>query len=145
MLRFPAPILLAMALLGCGAPDSPEQQIRAVIEQVEIAAESRDVGDLMQHVSQQYQDGSGLGRDDAAKYVRGYFIANQSIHLLTRVDQVEFPVSEEARVLVTVGMVGRDAAASGQWDLAANIYEFDVTLRREGDAWKVTYAKWQPK
>ena len=64
MLRFPAPILLAMALPGCGAPDSPEQQIRAVIEQVEIAAESRDVGDLIEHISQQYQDRSGLGRDD---------------------------------------------------------------------------------
>ena len=39
----------------------------------------------------------------------GYFIANQSIHLLTRIDKIDFPASDEARLQVTVGMVGREA------------------------------------
>ena len=135
-------VLTAAALSGCGDADSPEQQVRAVISAIEVAAEERDVSGLMQHVSKNYRDGDGNGPDDASRYVRGYFIANQSIHLLTRVEEVQFLSSEEARANVLVGMVGREAAASGAWDLAADLYEFDVALLREGDEWKVTYARW---
>ena len=132
-------------LAACGPADTPEGQVRTTIEQMELATEGRDVGDVLQHVSEQYTDASGMGREDAARYLRGYFIANQSIHLLTRIQQVEFPATDEARASVLVGMVGRDAAASSRWDLAADMYEFDVTLRREDGDWKVTYAKWQPR
>lgn len=134
--------LVAGVLGGCGDGDSPEQQVRDVIEAIEVAAESREVSDLMQHLSKNYRDGDGNGRDDASRYVRGYFIANQSIHLLTRVEEVQFLSSEEARANVLVGMVGREAAASGAWDLAADLYEFDVALARESGEWKVTYARW---
>lgn len=32
--------------------------------------------------------------------------------------------------------------AACAWDLAGEIRDFDVTLRREGTAWKVTHARW---
>jgi hypothetical protein len=146
--RTPAGTALAMiaaACGGCGDDVSPEQQVRDVISAIEVAAEQRDVSDLMRHVSKNYRDGDGNGRDDASRYVRGYFVANQSIHLLTRVEEVQFLSSEEARANVVVGMVGREAAASGVWDLAADLYEFDVALLREGGEWKVTYARWNRK
>jgi hypothetical protein len=135
-------LLIAGLLAGCGDAESPEQQVRKVIDAIEVAAEQRDVSDLMQHVSKNYRDGNGDGPDEASRYVRGYFIANQSIHLLTRVEEIQFLSSEEARANVLVGMVGREAAASGSWDLAADLYEFDVALLREDGDWKVTYARW---
>lgn len=136
---------IAGALAGCGDADSPEQQVRDVISAIEVAAERRDVSDLMQHISRSYRDGDGNGRDDASRYVRGYFVANQSIHLLTRVEEVQFSSTEEARANVLVGAVGREAAASGAWDLVADLYEVDVALLREGGDWKVTYARWSRK
>jgi hypothetical protein len=135
-------LLIAGLLAGCGDADSPEQQVRKVIAAIEVAAEQRDVSDLMRHVSKNYRDGNGDGPDEASRYVRGYFIANQSIHLLTRVEEIQFLSSDEARANVLVGMVGREAAASGSWDLAADLYEFDVALLHEGGDWKVTYARW---
>jgi hypothetical protein len=135
-------LLIAGLLAGCGDAESPEQQVRKVIDAIEVAAEQRDVSDLMQHVSKNYRDGNGDGPDEASRYVRGYFIANQSIHLLTRVEEIQFLSSDEARANVLVGMVGREAAASGSWDLAADLYEFDVALLREDGDWKVTYARW---
>ena len=109
---------------------------------MELAVEARDVGDLMEHIAGDYRDADGRSPEEIAQYVRGYMIANQSIHLLTRLDAIEFPVDDEARAKVLVGMVGREADAAGAWDLAADLYEFDVALIREGDDWKVTYAKW---
>src|SRR4029450_11005474 len=91
--RFRSPISwVALALLtACSDPASPEQQVRAVIDSMETAAESRDVGDLMEHISANYRDARGQDRAEASRYARGYFIANQSVHLLTRIESLEFP------------------------------------------------------
>ena len=139
-------LLLTVALLAsCGDADSPEQQVRRVIDQMETAAEARDVGELVEHFSPDYRDANGMTPEEAARYARGYFMANQSIHLLTRVEQIDFPLPDEARARVLVGMVGRDADANGNWDLAADLYEFQLALRQEDGDWKVSFAQWTRK
>lgn len=138
-------ILLLAALVtltGCDDADSPEQQVRQIIEKMETAAESRDVGDLVQHLSAEYRDTNGMTTEEAARYARGYFVANQSIHLLTRIEQIEFPLPDEARARVLVGMVGRDADATSNWDLVADLYEFKLALRQEDGEWKISFAQW---
>src|SRR6185369_1682095 len=110
--------------------------------QAEIAAQERDVGEFMEFVSSDFRDAYGQGTQELARYIRGYFIANQSIHLLTRIDQLDFPAPDEARARIAVGMVGREAEAAAAWNLAADLHVFDVTFRQEGGAWKVTYAQW---
>jgi hypothetical protein len=139
---FAASLLLAI-LTACGGSDTPEAQVRATIEAIEHAAEDRDVGGVTEHVSAQFRDGYGQDGKELSQYIRGYFIANQSIHLLTRVGNIEFPTQDEARAKVTVAMVGREADEANAWNLAAEIYDFDVVLMREDGDWKVTYAKWQ--
>ncbi|MBM0104378.1 hypothetical protein JM946_06455 [Steroidobacter sp. S1-65] len=135
-------LFMSLGLLAaCGDADSPEQQVRAVIEQMELAAENRDVGDVMEHVSEDYRGADGMGPEEVARYLRGYFIANQSIHLLTRIEDLTFPSEGEARAQVLVGMVGRDAAATRQWDLAADLHTFRIALRREAGDWKVTFVQ----
>ncbi|HWK52356.1 MAG TPA: hypothetical protein VNR40_20820, partial [Steroidobacter sp.] len=119
--------------------NSPEQQVRALIGQLEQAAENRNVGDLKAHLSEEYRDSNGMGAEDTARYVRGYFIANQSIHLLTRIEELTFPTDDEARAQVLVGMLGRGAEATDQWDLAAELHTFKIALRREDGEWKVTF------
>jgi hypothetical protein len=132
-----------LALLpGCSDDASPEQQVRAVIDAMEVAAEARDVGDLMEHVSAAYRDSQGQDRAEASRYARGYFIANQSIHLLTRIESVEFPSPDEARVQMQVGMAGR-GGAQGAGGLSADLYDFDVALVHEDGEWKVSFADWR--
>src|SRR6185436_19199797 len=117
--------LAVLALLpGCSDDASPEQQVRAVIDSMEVAAEARDVGDLMEHVSTAYRSADGLDRAEAGRSIRGYFVVNQSIHLLTRIESLEFPAPDEARVKLQVGMAGR--GGQGAADLSADLYDFDV-------------------
>ena len=108
---------------------------------MERAAEERDVGDLMEHVAAGYRDAMGQDRAEASRYARGYFIANQSIHLLTRIESLDFPAPDEARVKLQVGMAGRDG--QGAANLNADLYDFDVVLVREDGEWKVSYADWR--
>ena len=92
----------------------PEQQVRTVIDSMELAAEARDVGDLMEHVSAAFRSADGQDRAETSRYVRGYFVANQSIHLLTRIESLEFPAPDEARLKLQVGMAGRDGQGAVQ-------------------------------
>jgi hypothetical protein len=133
--------IVSTLLTGCADDASPEQQVRAVIDSMERAAEERDVGDLIEHISASYRDAQGQDRADASRYARGYFLTNQSVHLLTRIQSLEFPSPDEARVKVQVGMAGR-GGEPGAGTLSADLYNFDVALVREDGDWKVTYANW---
>ena len=142
--RFRSPISwVALSLLtACSAPASPEQQVRDVIASMAAAVEARDVGDLMEHVAANYRDGQGQDRAEASRYARGYFVANQSVHLLTRIESLEFPAPDEARVKLQVGMAGR-SGEPGASSLSADLYDFDLALIRQGDEWKLSYADWR--
>jgi ketosteroid isomerase-like protein len=134
-------LFLVLATVGCSDPDSPETQVRRTLDSMEAAAEARDVGDLMEFIADDFRDGYGRGGEELRRYVQGYFIANQSIHLLTRIDSLEFPHPDEARLHVTLGMAGREADAANAWDVATDLQDFEVTMRKEEDEWKVIYAK----
>jgi hypothetical protein len=137
------PLGLLVLLGSCGRSDSPQTQIRRAIDAMETAAESRDVGDVLAFVSTEFRDQYGEGRDELSRYLRAYFIANQSLHLLTRINSIELPAADEARVKVTVGTVSREADATAAWNLAVDVHDFDVTMRKEGQEWNVTFVKWQ--
>jgi outer membrane biogenesis lipoprotein LolB len=141
LLRSPISWVALALLTACSDPASPEQQVRAVIDSMETAAESRDVGDLMEHISANYRDARGQDRAEASRYARGYFIANQSVHLLTRIESLEFPSPDEARVKLQVGMAGR-GGAPGSSSVSTDLYDFNLALIRERDEWKVSYADW---
>jgi len=133
-----------LVLAGCGSDTTPEQQVRAVIATAEAAAEARNLSAIMDLVSPRYEDGRGGSAVELSRTLRGYFIANQSVHLLTRVDDVGFPYRDMARVHLTIGTLGRKASTSDTLDLAADVQDVHLELQLERGEWKVTRAEWQP-
>ena len=137
-------VTVALSLLSaCGDDDSPEQRVRELIAQVEVAAEARDASEVTQWLSPAYRDAHGNSNDDVKRLLRGYFIANQSIRLLTRVEELTFPNPGEARAKVLVGMVSREADAANAWELAADLNEFEIALAQEDGEWRVNWARWR--
>lgn len=143
MLRRIVCLLLCLALPGCGRETSPEDELRAVVAAAEEAAEARDASALFELIAANYRDGQGNGAEEIQRYVRGYLIAHQSIHLLVRIDEVELLATDLARLRATVGMLGQERDGAAAWDLAADVYEFDLTLARENSDWQVTRADWR--
>ncbi|MCU0975178.1 MAG: nuclear transport factor 2 family protein [Steroidobacteraceae bacterium] len=135
-------VVLGALLSGCGQPDSPEAQVRAVVQEAKEAAEARDASRLFDLIAPDYRDPRGFDADELERYLRGWLIAHQRVRLLTRVESIEFPAEDLARLSVTVGMVGREAGAEA-WNLAADVYDIDVTLARENGEWRVTRADWR--
>ena len=126
---------------GCGGGESPEAQVRAVIETGEVAAEERDLSALMDLVSPDYADDQGRDRSELKHYVHGYLIANQSIRLLTRIERIEFPYRDMARVDLTLGSLGREATDDSSFDLAADVQRLSIELQLDDGEWRVTRAR----
>jgi len=136
-------VVAAVLLGGCRQSGTPESQVRAVIAAGEQAAEARDLPGILEHVAPTFRDERGGGRDELQQYLRGYFVMHQSVALLTRVESVEFPFRDLARVRLTLGTLGRDAAGATAFELAADIQEVVLELQLEDDEWKVVRAAWQ--
>ena len=152
-LRFRAPrsrpglallAVLVTVVAGCGESQTPEAMVRGVIAQGEQAAEARDLSGIMDLVAPAFEDGQGGGRDELKQYLRGYLVAHQAIHLLTKVESVEFPYRDMAKVSLTLGTLGRDSAAATAFDLAADVYDVELELALDDGEWRVTRASWRP-
>ncbi|HEY4646804.1 MAG TPA: hypothetical protein VIH25_11050 [Steroidobacteraceae bacterium] len=131
-----------MLLAACGREPSAEERIREVIAAAETAAEARDLSDVMALVSDRYSDLRGQDKAAIRDLMRGYFLINQSIHLLLRIEDLEFPANNMASARVTVGMLGRQDAGGNDWSLAADVYEFEIRLLNEDDEWRLISAEW---
>jgi len=125
-----------MLVSGCGASD-PEAEIRALLAGAEEAAEARDVGFFGDALGDGYRDARGNDREDVLRMLRGLFIANQRIEIVSRVDEIVIEGGDAARAVVHAGMVGRRTDSSLIDGLDADLYRFELELVNDGGNWQV--------
>jgi len=134
-------------LLACGGdPLSPEEQVRAVIEEIEGAAEAGDVSAFKAAISESYQDERGFDKRDLAAYVAFHVMRHSHRRFFARVRSVEIRENGRAEVVVVAAISGRDVSRLEELaTLNADVYEIDLDLDDEGDGdWRVVWAQWWP-
>ncbi len=135
-----AVILLAALLAACGGTDEgPEAAIRDWVARGQEAAESKDRGALIDMISPAYADSRGNNRDDIENMLRFYFLRQQKVALITRIDELMVFGDSAAEVALHVGMAGTNDNALG---FSADAYQIEMELVREGDEWLLVYARW---
>jgi len=133
-------IVAVMLLAGCGGPDGrPEDQVRAWVEQAVSAAEDKDRGALMDMVSAAYADPRGNSRDDIDRRLRLYFLRQDKVAFITRIDELTLHGDSAAELALQVGMAGTDDNALG---FSADAYRIEMELERDGDDWLLIAARW---
>ena len=126
-----SPILLVtMLFAACGAKTSDEQQVRALIDEVETAAEARDTSDVLEHVAGDYVDSGGLDKTQLRDFLRGYFLAHPRLELAVNVESLEFPVDGLAQAVITVTTVELTDP---------NRQRLKVEFRRAEGGWRVAH------
>jgi hypothetical protein len=133
-------LIAALACAACGSSGTPEDEIRALVDEVETLAESRDAGELRAMIADDYRDSSGRDAADIRNFLHAWLVAHPSVNLVTRIDSIELEGTEQARVQVTVGMLGREAKSESDWDLAVDVERLDIRLARDGSDWRVVGA-----
>ena len=130
-----------VACAGCGSSGTPEDEIHALVDAAEVAAEARNAPDLRALVADDYQDAAGRDASDVRNFLHAWLVAHPSVNLLTRIDSIELEGTEQARVQVTVGLLGREAKGASDWDLAADLERLDIRLARDDDGeWRAISA-----
>ena len=129
--------------MGCGPSGTPEDEVRALVNEAETAAEERNAAALRSLVADDYRDTRGRDAAEIRNFLHAWLIAHPSVNLITRIDSIELEGTELARVKVTLGMLGREANSDSDWDLAADIERFDIRLARDGGEWRVIGASQQ--
>ena len=140
-------VVLVALLAGCDtAPESPEERIRALFDEVERASREKDLGALRAMISEGYSDSAGRDKQAIEAILIAQYLRRGSIYVLVRVRDLELEESSRARVDLVAGL-----ARTPVLDLAdlrrpqADIYVFDVALAEEDDAeWRVVRAAWRP-
>jgi hypothetical protein len=128
-------------LAACGPSGTPEDEVRALVDAAETAAEERDAGNLRALVADDYEDSAGRDAADVRNLLHAYLVAHPSLTLLTRIDSIEIEGKELARVKVTVGVLAREANEGSDWDLATDVHRLDVWLARGEDGeWRAIRA-----
>ena len=135
----PAALLLA-ALCGCGAAPTPEQEVRAVLDALEAAAEKGDASAFSSLVSSAYSDPYGHDREKLRAFVAFHVVqSGRGREVVVRIRDVSFTDESRAVVALSVGLAG----SRGAGGLAAEVYAVDMDIVREADGWRVTFAQWR--
>jgi hypothetical protein len=122
---------------------SPEDQIRAFLERAESAVREKDVAALGALITDDYRDAENRARRDVLDLARLHFLRAGSLHLATRLDDFEFRSDGtiNAEVYAALGRARIDLASLP--DLDAELYRFDLVLRRGGDGLQAARAAWR--
>jgi len=152
-LRAVAPLFGALAIpiaflvLACGgAPDSPEARVRALVDRAGEAAAARDAGALLDLVSEDYRDAHGRDKRALKALVLRYVLANEAIHVTSRVKELAVgPDAERAELVVVAALTAAPVAEPGELaGLDADLFRFELEVSREADGdWRVTSARWR--
>lgn len=140
MKRWALVSLLLAALLGCGAAPTPEQEVRAVLDALEAAAEQGDASAFAALVSAAYSDPYGHDRERLRGFVAFHVVqSGRGREVIVRVRDISFTDETRAVVALAVGLAGGQGARR----LSAEVYAVDMDVVREPDGWRVTFAQWR--
>lgn len=131
--------ILLFSACGGGADYDPEAELRNWVARGEQAAEDKDRGDLLELIAESYADSRGNDRDSLGDILRVYFFRQESIALLTTIDEITFYDDTAALVTVTVGMAGTNSSMLG---FRADAYRFELELQKADDEWMLIGARW---
>lgn len=133
-------LLLLTSVVSCSVDEGdPEQQVRAWVSAMQEAAGEKDRKAIVANISSAYVDARGHSRDNIDKLLRLYFLRQNKVALLGRIDDVRIIGETAAEVSVTVGMAATNNSALG---LSADAYRFELELEYDGDDWKLISARW---
>lgn len=139
-IRFLAVCLAGTWLGACGGPvEGPEEALRSWVRQGEEFAEARDRGALVDMISANYADARGNSRDDIENMFRLYFLRQQKVALITRIEEIEVYGGSAAKLLLSVGMAGKN---DGTFGFSADAFEFEMEFELDDEKWLLTSARW---
>ena len=133
-------VLLVRVAQGCSEPASaPEEELRAWVDRGIDAAEAKERRKLMGMVAKAYVDARGNERDDIDGLLRVYFLRQNNITLLPKIEEITIYDETAGKIVMTVGMAGTNDGVLG---FSADAYRFALELEKDANEWQLISARW---
>jgi len=144
-LSIAAVLTAAFLFVSCSRDsETPEAQVRALIALGEAAAEKKETKVLRDTISEKYSDSQGQDKKAVESILRYYFLRNESIHLLTRIQSITASEPKQMQAIVFVAMAGAPIANSQELEnIRASLHRFEITFLQEDGKWRVVRAEWR--
>jgi len=143
--KFLTTLFIILLLGGCGNSDqsSPEQQVKTVLSAIEEGIEARSRSQVMEHISDDYQDHQGQDKKSVARLLQLQIMRNQQINIFTVIKDIQ--INEGiASVELSAAMASREVDLAVEANrLRADTHRFSLVLVDEQGYWRVQSASWQ--
>ncbi len=136
-------VALFMSVIAC-QKENDEDKIKKVITDIQASGEKKDVRAIMNNLSKNYSDPRGFNHEGIRRLLVGYFFQYPKIsaymnNLTISVRDTEATAAFQA-VLTSGDKTGSVTDIIPQ---SLGVWEFDVTLKKESNNWKVISAAWK--
>jgi hypothetical protein len=134
--------VMVISIFGC-QKETEQDKVRKVVTDIEAAAEEKDAGKIMDNLSKTYSDPQGSNYETIRKMLQGYFLIYPKISAyITNLDTSIENASAKAVFHVVLTSANKTGSVTDVVPRSLGMYDFNVSLRKESDGWKVTSAKW---
>jgi len=133
-------VATSLTLVACSGPSTgPEEALRLWVDDMELAAEEKDRSAMLDKISKAYADARGNSRKDIGDKLLIYFLRQQSVAFVSKIDEIIISGDTAAEIVLTVAMAGTN---DGTFGLSADAYNFELELESVDSEWFLIGAKW---
>jgi hypothetical protein len=137
-------VLTAAGFAACRR-ETEEDRVRKVISSVQKAVEDKKIAAVQEQVSRAYRDPQGNDYEGIKSILAFYFFRHRAVSV--SIPALDITVKgDEARAAFQAILAGRDGGDADNKTIlpdSLGVYQFDIVLRKEGDAWKAVSATWE--
>ena len=135
--------MITIIALGCHK-ETEQDKVKKVITEIQAAAEEKDVKKIMNHLASNYSDPRGYNYQQIKGLIIGYFLRYPKISAyITNLEISIEDKSAKAAFQTVLSSGNKTGSLSDVIPQTLGVYDFDVSLKKESNGWKVTSAKWE--
>ncbi len=135
--------VIAIAVLGCNR-QTDQDKVKKIITDIQTAGKAKDLKKIMKNLSKTYSDPQGFNYEGIRGLLIGYFFRYPKISVYINNLTISVENTSAKAVFQTVLTSGeKTGSVTDVIPQSLGIWDFDVTLKKESNDWKVTSAKWE--
>jgi hypothetical protein len=135
-------LVITIAVLGCHK-ETEQDKVKKVITDIQSAAEEKNVKKIMNNLAKTYNDPQGFNYQTIKGPLLGYFFQYPKISVYINNLQISIENTSTKVVFRTVlTSANKTGSATDLIPQSLGMYDFDVSLKKESNGWKVTSATW---
>lgn len=135
--------IIVVSLVSC-SKESDEDRIRQIVADIQTAGERKDIRAFMRPISKGYHDPRGFDHEGIRVLVLSYFLRYPKISVYIGHSSINVEGgTAKARLHVILTSGDKTKGLSSIVPQSLGVWDFDITLQKEGKDWKVIRAVWK--